>query len=327
MFFLPIIALALFYWWAGRGKLAKHELAKIKNYAQNPSPNLTEFKIITFNIGYLSGMTNNLPVDREKNLFNKHLEKVVEVFGQEKPDLIAFQEIDYASKRSFYVNQSEEIAKKCGFNDVADAINWDKNYLPFPYFPIDKHFRRILSGQSLHSKFPILEQQRIILKPLIDAPFYYKHFYLDRLAQLCLVQIQNKILVIINLHLEAFDLKTRLIQCKQVCEIYTKYAQNYPVFLLGDFNALAPNEALKINKNYDSSIDYVLSLPKIKSVLPINHFSEPDFLTFPTDKPLEQIDYIFYNSDKIEMLDYKILKQTETSSDHFPILMKFKFVD
>ena len=97
-------------------------------------------------------MTNNLPIKKEQVFFDENLKTVLAQFKRLDPDFIAFQEIDFASKRSYDVNQQNEIAK-LGYNFVGQTINWDKKYLPFPELPISMQYGRILSGQSILSKF------------------------------------------------------------------------------------------------------------------------------------------------------------------------------
>ena len=62
-------------------------------------------------------MTNNLPLERPKYLFEENLNKVIYELKKIDADFIAFQEIDFASKRSYDINQQNEIAK-LGYNFV-----------------------------------------------------------------------------------------------------------------------------------------------------------------------------------------------------------------
>ena len=44
------------------------------------------------------------------------------------------------------------------------------------------HFGSMLSGQSILSKYPLKDHQRIILERVKDNPFYRDALYLERLA-------------------------------------------------------------------------------------------------------------------------------------------------
>ena len=98
-----------------------------------------------------------------------------------------------------------------------------------PYWPPSAHFGRILSGQAVLSRYPIAKNDRIVLEKVASNPFYYNAVYLDRLAQVTEVQVGGQSVILINLHLEAFDNPTRLEQTKVVKDLAARYAQDYPV--------------------------------------------------------------------------------------------------
>jgi len=317
--FLGILILFIaFYYWASSSNFRIDEYSKIlaNNYPTDIT-NDSVYSIITYNIGYLSGMTNNLPIKKEKIFFDENLEIVVDLFKKLDPDIIAFQEIDFASRRSYDVNQQNEIAK-LGYSFVGQVVNWDKKYLPFPEFPISMHYGRILSGQSILSKYAITFQDRLELKRNTTNPFYYDAFYLDRLAQIVKINItrsgqKNKTLVIINVHTEAFHQETRKEQIENILQIFLSYNKEFPTILLGDFNS---------DINYENAaINLLLDLPKTGcAAFDRNNIEN----TFDSEKPVERLDYIFYNTDFIEYLDGEVLSEFEQASDHLPLLMKFK---
>ncbi len=301
------------YFWASSPNFSANEYSKTYNN-KYPSKinNDSIFSIITYNIGYLSGMTNNLAVEKPKSLFDNNLQLVLTQFKDINADIIAFQEIDFDSKRSYHINQQNEIAK-LGYNFVGETINWDKKYLPFPYFPISMQFGKILSGQSILSKYRIINQERFLLKRNKTNPFYYDAFYIDRLAQILKINIQNETLVLINVHLEAFHQETRLKQTKKIIELYNRYRNEFPTILLGDFNS-------DINYN-DASINLLLKLPKTGNAVFNKNGIEN---TFNSNKPTERLDYIFYNTDFIQFIDGSVLTEFKQASDHLPLLMNFK---
>ena len=312
--FLFILSLVVgFYFWASSPNYSKSDYAQIKVNQFTPNTNNDSiYSIITYNIGYLSGMTNNLPIKKPKLFYENNLRLVKSQYEKLDADILTFQEIDYFSKRSYDINQQDEIAT-LGYKYIAQTVNWDKKYLPFPEFPISMHYGRILSGQSILSKYKILEQERIELERNPDNPFYYDKFYIDRLAQIVKIQIENKIVIIINVHLEAYHFKTRLKQTKKIIEIYNQYSKEFPTLLVGDFNSDIKYE--------NASINLLLNIPKIGSALLDNNKSK----TFNSEKPTERLDYIFYNTDYIEYIDGRVLTEFNQASDHLPLLMKFKF--
>jgi endonuclease/exonuclease/phosphatase family metal-dependent hydrolase len=313
LFLLLVIAFFIFFFWASSSTLKENEHTKLTIVERDILlENDSIFSIVTYNIGYLSGMTNNLPIAKSKDLFDKNLQKVLKETKKIHPDIISFQEIDYNASRSYHINQEEEIAN-LGYSFRAKAINWDKRYLPFPYWPVSLHFGKVVSGQSIISKYPLKEQQRIVLPRVADAPFYRDAFYLERLAQVVKVVLNGKDVVLINIHLEAFEKETRVQQFQEVLKIFNQYKDNYPTILLGDFNAKAQDENAVVQK--------IFARKDIgNAAFDINNLGN----TFDTKDPYERIDYIFYTKNSIEYISGKVLNDFEQASDHLPVFMEFK---
>jgi endonuclease/exonuclease/phosphatase family metal-dependent hydrolase len=310
---LTIVAFVIFFFWASSSTLDKSEYAKLIKVDNHKIPeNDSTFSIVTYNIGYLSGMTNNLAVESPKKLFNDNLDKVISEVKKVNPDIMAFQEIDFDASRSYNVNQEEEISK-LGFNYRAQTINWDERYLPFPYWPISMHYGKVVSGQSIISKYPLKEQQRIVLQRVADAPFHRDAFYLERLAQVVKVVLNGKEVVLINIHLEAFDKQTRVNQFEEVLAIFNTYKNDYPTILLGDFNSRA--------RDKDAIIQKMFTMKAIgNAAFDMNNLGN----TFDTKDPFERIDYIFYTKNTIEYISGKVLNEFGQASDHLPVEMQFK---
>ena len=307
-----LIFVGIFFFWASSPNYSHNEYSKLIINNHPPKFNKDSvYSIITYNIGYLSGMTNNKAVAKPKDLFDENLEKVKKELGLLNADIIAFQEIDYASSRSHKVNQQNEIAA-LGYNYLAQAINWDETYVPFPYWPPSMHFGRMLSGQSILSKYPLRDHQRIVLERVKSNPFYRDALYLDRLAQVVTVTIENKDLIIINVHLEAYDKPTRERQLDVVIDLFNKYKNDYPTILLGDFNSDIEYENPVINK--------LITIDEIGNAAFDSNY---DF-TYSSANPFKRIDYIFYSKNSIELIDSKVLKQFGEASDHLPVEMKFR---
>lgn len=310
---LVLVAFLVFFFWASSPTMDEKDYAKlIENDYSTTVSNDSIYSIVTYNVGYLSGMTNNRAVAKPKQLFDDNLKKVKEELKKVNPDIIAFQEIDYNASRSYEVNQEEEFSK-LGYNYVAKGVNWDERYVPFPYWPPSMHFGKIISGQSILSKYELKDYERIVLERVPDNPFYRDALYLERLAQVVKVVLDGKEIVVINTHLEAFDKATRIKQLNHVIDIFKEHAETHPTILLGDFNSDPKYKDPAINKMFD--------LPGVGNVA----FSKDNYdLTFDTKDPFERLDYIFYTENTIEYVSGKVLKNFEQASDHLPVVMKFK---
>lgn len=319
---LFLVALVWFYLWAKQPVLSEEQYAELSEQTENikqPKSDST-FTVITYNIGYLSGMANNSAVETDVKFYVENMHKVLIAFNEIKADVIALQEIDFASNRSYDVNQLHQLAKNLGFQYKAKAVNWDKQYVPFPYFPPSVNFGKMESGQGYLSKFPLKKHQRIVLERVPTNPFYYDAFYIDRLAQIVETEIKGNPIALINVHLEAYDKTTRGKQTDYVKSLYEEYAAKMPTILLGDFNSKWTDENSPTVKN-------LASVENLVPACPPNELGIESSFTYSSGNPNQQIDYIFYDSTKLEVLDWRVIKTTGEASDHLPVMAEFGFRD
>jgi endonuclease/exonuclease/phosphatase family metal-dependent hydrolase len=289
--------------WASSGQLSQGELARVRSYApvsKTPAPD--SLTITTYNVGYLSGMTNNAPVARADSLFYANMDQVVAYLREVRPDLVAAQEIDFGGARVAHVHQLDTLARRLRYPAAAQSVNWDERYLPFPYGRPAVHFGRTLSGQALLSRFPIRRHVRTVL-PRPPQPFYRDAFYLDRLAQVGVLDLGGHSLAVINVHLEAFEADTRQDQARRVNTLYLRLANaGIPTLLVGDFNStLSPAEAeapVSSRKKTDAAADRTMQLllknTDLRPAIPPGT-SASSTATYPADAPNRQIDYILYS--------------------------------
>lgn len=321
--FVILIFVTIFYFWAKRSLHNESDYSVLLSSTAHSKPIIHDtFSIMTYNIGYLSGMTNNIAVERPLSLLESNLEKAVNLLKENNPDIIGFQEIDFNSKRTYQVDQFSELSQLAGYKYGAKAVNWDKQYVPFPYWPIKHHFGEMYSGQALLSHSPIISSERLVLPIPQSNPFYYNDFYLDRLAQAVWIKTEQDSLLIINVHFEAWDGPTRELQADIVIELYNKYEKNYPIILMGDFNCNPPfdKEAFQ-----EKTVSVILSHPSISMVIDkAEYLDNPKlFYTFNSIKPYEKIDYIFYNNRFLTCFDSKVMYEADEISDHIPIMASF----
>lgn len=316
-----LLLVALFFLWARSGRYSEAEYAQIKTVEDYPlSPPTDELTVVSFNIGYLSGLTNNQAVERTQALYDENLAIAVAALQPLNPDILALQEIDLDSKRSFRVDQVEELGNALSYPQRAIAINWDKRYVPFPSLSPAAHFGEILSGQAVLSRFPITRHERFVLDKVATNPFFYNDLYLDRLAQVTEIELGERSLIVINLHLEAFDRPTRQTQTEFVLALAEQYAEQHPVLLLGDFNSALNRD----EEGSPRSIQTVIDASTVTSAVLAEQFTQSDQFTFPSDNPQYKLDYIFYTPDTIELLEVQVVPETAQSSDHLPLLMRLR---
>ncbi len=99
---LILVAFTIFFFWASSPTMDEKEYSKLIERENLISvDNDSIYSIVTYNVGYLSGMTNNLPVAKPKELFDKNQRKVEKELRKANADIVAFQEIDYNASRSY----------------------------------------------------------------------------------------------------------------------------------------------------------------------------------------------------------------------------------
>ncbi|MGB3296472.1 MAG: endonuclease/exonuclease/phosphatase family protein [Phormidesmis sp.] len=322
---LPTAMIALFYVWGTSGSYSQQNYAAVVNYregglnyGESASLDETSHTIVSYNLGYLSGLANNTTAATDRAFFEANRQRAITALRAVDPDIVAFQEIDFGSKRSYGLDQSKAMAQALELFFGAIAISWDKNYVPFPFWPPAAQFGKVLSGQSILSRRPIQKNSRIVLEKVASNPFYYNAFYLDRLAQVSEILLDTKPLIVINVHLEAFDEPTRVSQTQFVRKLAEDYAKTHPVIVLGDFNSALNRTDVETKL----SIQEMAKSEQFAAAVPQAEWAESP--TFPSDSPKYKLDYIWYTPSTIEMIQTKVVSAAGKSSDHLPLMMRFR---
>lgn len=306
-----VVSAVSFFFWAKSSTVDASEHSTLYQTSGAKAERRVDSVVLfaTYNIGYLSGMTNNLPVRPTRSFYAENERRAVEALSKLNADVIGFQEIDFDSKRSYHTNQAKMICDSL-FGYGAFAVNWDKHYVPFPTYPLNVHFGKMLSGQAVLSKFPITKQDVRLLERIQSKPYYYRALSLDRLAQVVTIDHPIKPIVVINLHAEAFDSATRRQQLEVVHRLFWELEKDYPVVLLGDFNSDP--------KVSEAEIDIFLGDKRLVSAAldPDNAKSAPN--TFPSANPNERLDYIFFSPQRFELISSRIATEFGDISDHLP---------
>lgn len=197
------------------------------------------YSILTWNIGYASGLTNNSAANATQDESKANLDQLTGLLQHTLPDIAALQEIDFDSRRSYSHDQAAHLAEWALFEHRAVAYNWDTRYVPFPYWPPKSHFGRVLSGQAILSEHPIADQQIVSFPKPSERSSWYNAFYPDRLAQVVEVEVDGTPVTVINVHLEAYMKGSRERQAARVAELAAAHKDG-PLLVVGDFNAVPP---------------------------------------------------------------------------------------
>lgn len=288
-------------------------------------------KVQTWNMSFLfgEGSEGTGYEHKDKKFFEDKLNELVLEIKKSSPDIICLQEIDFESHRSSDINQARYLAAKAAYPYVAEAVSWQANYIPFPYWPVSVHFGHMKSGGAVLSKYPITSHEIHLLKKPLSQPWWYNIFYLHRYFQTVEIELGEKRLKLINLHLEAFDKADR----KSQIEILLNKIKTQKVQLVaGDFN-MVPTSATKKSKFKDSEDDYendnsyeLMLKSGLSEVIPESIYSQEEslYFTFPASKPDRRLDYIFYDQE-LKMIKAEVIPSA--LSDHLPLKASFQIAN
>jgi len=305
-----------------------------------PRPSLgVPFGVLTWNIGYagldetqdffMDGGKNVQPESKE--LILRNLGAIRELITDADCEVILLQEADLASRRSYYTDQREYLAE---FFNGSSAFAWNFRCVLVPVpFAFNLHpevIGKVSSGLLTLNRFGTTEAFRIRL----PSPFSWP----ARLANLkrCLLVSRVPLnddgaeLVIVNLHLEAYDLTGgREAQTRALLDfLYQEYENGNYCIAGGDFNQSFPNidpvrYAVKNSEYFipgvldpdglDEGWRYVTDASTPTSRL----VNEP----YNPDSEATQLYVIdgFLLSPNVELLAVKTLDLGFKNSDHHPV--------
>lgn len=296
-------------------------------------------KVMTWNIGYGAldatadfFMDGGVMVDTAstEDVYN-NIESISKVIENENPDIVLLQEVDRDSKRSHHVDELDYFKKNLEEYNSTFAYNFKVLYIPYPI----PNLGEVNSGVATLEKYSITDSQRIQLY----CPFnkFVRAFNLRRCLMVNRIPIEDsdKELVVVNLHLEAYDSgEGKIKQTKQLEEfIEGEYEKGNYVIAGGDFNQMFSN----VDGSAYPKINANVWMPANIDVSVFNGFSAVTDASNPTCRSLDKVytnadkaKFQFYVidgflvSDNLEILDVENLNLDFENSDHNPIMIDVK---
>lgn len=331
-----IIGLGIFIWWAVGSSLPKYSDLPIEQQASVvPTPAPDVLVVASYNIGHGHGLKEYATDYRDKDVTERQLAKIADAMVEINADIFLLQEVDLDSQRTFRINQIEFIREKTKHPYYACAMVWEKNYLPFPYWPPAHHVGYIRSANCILSRFPLSNHKRIVFDKPHNNPFWYNWGYIDRAIQRVDVEIGDEKLALLNVHLEAWESAARELQIKITKDYIDEVT--LPVILGGDFNTVRPGAEKLTGFKDDPHVDYgqektlswlfdnakEIRIPQLTVVddSPFEKYS------YPSDHPDRWIDHIFLFGKNMSFLDFRVFKEATVASDHLPVVARIKYKD
>jgi endonuclease/exonuclease/phosphatase family metal-dependent hydrolase len=313
------------------------------------SENLT---ILTFNIGYASlSETEDFVMDGgEKGRMDSrdevedNIADISSVLNNNPADIYLLQEVDVDSNRSYNTDQYFHFQNLLGKSSVL-AYNYRCIFVPFP-LSFTQMMGKVNSGVVTFSDYYSDSAERIQLPGSFSWPVRLAN--LERCVLITKYPIKNsdEYLVVINVHLSAYDDGTMRIQEMKALQglMKAEYEAGNYVIVGGDFNQTFP-EAVTINSDDTYDYFYELKDQDLWEAYPMEEswFNENNFIfavdkTNPTCRLLkrpydnENLDnnqyYLidgFIISDNLSIIAVETLNENFTHSDHNPVKLILSF--
>ena len=205
----------------------------------------TEFTVLTWNVGYCAlGEKSDFFMDGGKTVRPDSKDVIIEnlagvrgFLSGVKADFTLLQEVDSDSKRSYGVDVVTALREKMG-QTSAYAMNFCTNYVPYPWPTLG----RVHSGLLSFSRYEITEAERISLPCPFSWPVSMVNLKRCLLVSRIPVAGSDKELVLVNLHLEAYDDgEGKLAQSQQLRDFLSaEYEKGNYVVAGGDWNQIFP---------------------------------------------------------------------------------------
>lgn len=201
-------------------------------------------KIMTWNVGYgalgdnadffMDGGTGVRTADEDR--VERNVESVLGEIYAVYPDVIFLQETDRDSARSHHIDEAAWIAEACALCQSTFAYNYRVLFVPYPVPPIGK----VGSGLLTLSAYPVTASERVQLPCPFSWPVRLGNLKRCLMVDRVPIRDSDKELVLINLHLEAYDDgEGKIAQTEMLRQVLQAEADagNY-VIAGGDFNQI-----------------------------------------------------------------------------------------
>ena len=297
-------------------------------------PSDRELSVMSWNIGYAGlGEDSDFFMDGGTGVQSASKEQVFEYLGGVEdvlddmwPDLIMLQEVDVDSTRTYHIDESAMLAR----SQRVHALNYSCGFVPYPLPPIGS----VHSGLFTTTDYKIDSAERISLPSPFKWPVSTANLKRCLLVSYLPIDGSDKQLVLVNLHLEAYDDgEGKIAQTNQLRDFITsEYEKGNYVIAGGDFNQVFPGSL-----DIYPIIDPELWAPGVldENLLPDGWTLAYDLdtpscrlLNQPYDKEDENTQHYvidgFILSPNVELTNVQTLGLDFGSSDHNPVFINVK---
>ena len=293
-----------------------------------------EITLVSYNTGYAGlGAVEEFFMDGgnktradSKEIVEGYMKGIAGELKAQNADIYILQEVDTGSKRSYYLDETAYYNEELGM-PYDFAYNFNVFYLPYP---IPDTMGRVKSGLATYTNYKIDSAERVQLPLAFSWPMRTLNLKRCLLINRMPVEGTDKELVLINLHLEAYDSgEGKIAQTKMLYDVITSELEkgNY-VIAGGDFNQTFPGAHL-----YEAVLEGLWMPGTLNNDLPEGFrfvFDENEPTCRSLDRPYTGCEnpqyYIidgFIISSNIEVSSLEVLDTGFANSDHRPLKLVF----
>ncbi len=292
-----------------------------------------ELTVLCWNIGYGGlGRDSDFFMDggkqskaADQGTVHLYLDGISRTIAENSPDLVLLQEVDVDSGRTYGIDERQLLS--AGMSYEAFALNYSCPFVPVPWPPIGK----VNSGlYTMTGGLIVSSAERVSLPCPFSWPLRIANLKRCLLVSYLPIEGSDRQLVLVNLHLEAYDDgEGKIAQTNQLrAFIQSEFAKGNYVIAGGDFNQVFPGSlALYPNRHPENWEPGVLD----EALLPEGWTLAYD-LSVPTCRLLNQpynpadtagtqhyvIDGLIL-SPNVELRSVQTLDAGFANSDHNPV--------
>ncbi len=313
------------------------ESIQVQNTKDNTSFSGETVSVLSFNTGY-SGLGDNADFfmdggqevkSTDEVRMKENMAEIVSLITETGADFTLLQEVDQNSSRTYHVDQTQEYMTQTGFSG-AYALNYSCPFVPYPLPPIGQ----VNSGILTLTNYSVSTAERISLPCPFSWPVSTANLKRCLLVTRIPIEGSDRELVIVNLHLEAYDDgEGKAAQTEMLFSVLQQeYEKGNYVIAGGDFNQTFPG-GLDAYPTLDSStwVPGVLE----SSILPEGwHFAyDTDapscrLLNQPYDPSDSATQYYVIDgyilSPNVEAIRVQTMDLQFHASDHNPVYLEAK---
>lgn len=282
-------------------------------------------RILNWNIGYCGlGEESDFFYDggstvrMEQSIVQKNLNGVMNTlkYYEDEVDIILLQEVDTLSKRSWQLNEYNDIAQILPEFNRSFCLNYNVNFVPIPFLdPMGK----VMGGLASFNRFTVTNATRHQFPSSYAWP--NSIYFLDRCFMVQRMPYQEVELVVINTHNSAYDdgslKKAEMDYLKDFLKAEEEKG-NY-IIVGGDWNQHAPGTGdRQVPNDYLEGWNWAYD-----TSFPTNRNLENAYVAGETQTQI--IDF-YLCSPNVQVEEVKVINLDFKFSDHQPVYLRAKLL-